>query len=193
MDNGQAAAGSPDAGDVTAADLTLRQAAALAGCSVKTLRRAIHAGELPNRYVSTAYGAQLILPYADVDAWIEKRRPTASPDAPPATLDTGLDTDPPLDKHVTTGQGSAQESGQPLDTSILVQAARQQLVAPLMAEIVRLGDINRVQAEELGALRERVRRYEAQQVPEGSQGQPARPVSLPGPLWVRLLRALFSR
>lgn len=51
-----------------------------------------------------------------------------------------------------------------------IQAVMRQLVAPLAAEIARLGDMTRAQAEEIGALRERVRVYEATQLAERQQG-----------------------
>lgn len=162
-----------DASDVTAADLTLRQAAALAGCSPKTVRRAIHAGELPSRYASTAHGAQFSLPYADVARWIGQRQPAAPP-AP--TMDTSVDTSGPVDMAVGTGHEPAQEASHAVDTSTLAQLLLQQIVAPLTAEIARLNELTRSQAEELGALRERGR----------VQPEVARP------LWLRLVRRLLA-
>jgi len=152
-------------GEVGTADLTLRQAAALAGCSPKTVRRAIHAGELPSRYASTAHGAQFSLPYADVARWIGQRQ-AAAPPAP--TMDTSVDTSAPLDTRMTTVQEPTQEASQAVDTSTLVQQLLQEIVAPLTAEIARLNDLTRLQAEELGALRERERVY----APEATTGRP---------------------
>lgn len=169
-----------DASDVSAADLTLRQAAALAGCSVKTLRRAIHAGELPSRYASTAHGAQLILPHADIERWIGQRQAAATP-AP--TVDTRMDTPGPLDNPTSTVQKASQQGSQDVDTSTLVQHLLQPIVAPLTAEIARLNDLTRTQAEELGALRERVRSQEAGQ--RGERRQPS--------LLARLARVLIGR
>lgn len=171
-----------DTGDVTAADLTLRQAAALAGCSPKTVRRAIHAGELPSRYASTAHGAQFSLPYADVDQWARRRRASAAPGAPPPTVDTGLDTSGPVDMPVGTGHEADHTPSQQVDTSTLVQHLLQQIVAPLTAEIARLNDVTRTQAEELGALRERMRVAEAAPLAERPQPHaPAAPVDKPTP------------
>lgn len=169
VDDVHAKASSPDAGNVTAADLTLRQAAELAGCSVKTLRRAIHTGELPSRYASTAHGAQFILPYADVERWIGQRQAAAVHTAPPPTVDTSMDTSAPLDNPMSTVQKGSYGVSQGLDTSTLVQPLLQQIVAPLTAEIARLNELTRTQAEELGALRERVRVYETAQLTERQQ------------------------
>jgi len=171
------------ASDVGPADLTLRQAAALAGCSPKTVRRAIHAGELPSHYASTAHGAQFSLPYADVARWTGQRQAAA----PPAhTVDTGMDTSAPLDNRMTTVREPAQEASHVVDTSTLVSQLLQQIVAPLTAEIARLNDLTRTQAEELGALRERGR----------VQPEAARPgerqAARHSPLWLRLVRRLLA-
>ncbi len=53
----------------------------------------------------------------------------------------------------------------PISPTAGMQAVMQQLVAPLAAEIARLGDVTRTQAEEIGLLRERVR------VAEGTRQQ----------------------
>ncbi len=50
-------------------------------------------------------------------------------------------------------------------------AVMQQLVAPLAAEIARLGDVTRTQAEEIGLLRERVRVADAER--QQANGQAA--------------------
>jgi len=163
------------AGDVGPADLTLRQAATLAGCSVKTLRRAIHAGDLPGRYASTAHGAQLILPYADVERWIAQRQAPAT-SAP--TVDTRVDISGSLDNRLTTVQDPTQEASQAVDTGGRVQQLLQEIVAPLTAEIARLNDLTRAQAEELGALRERERVYTSEC--QKSHGQAA-PLTEPTP------------
>jgi len=54
-------------------DLDLPAAAALAGRSVKTLRRAIKSGRLPSRYVVGRHGPQLVCSRADVDSWLIQR------------------------------------------------------------------------------------------------------------------------
>jgi len=170
-------------GEVGPADLTLRQAAALAGCSPKTVRRAIHAGELPSRYASTAHGAQFSLPYADVARWIAQRQ-AAAPPAP--TVDTSVDISAPLDNRMTTVQEPTQEASHAVDTSTLAQLLLQQIVAPLTAEIARLNDLTRAQAEELGALRERERVQ--QEAARPGERQAARH----SPLWLRLVRRLLA-
>jgi hypothetical protein len=60
----------PHAPDPVASALSLPEAAALAGCCVKTLRRAIAAGALPRRYRDHPRGPQLILDPAVLAAWL---------------------------------------------------------------------------------------------------------------------------
>lgn len=54
-------------------DVTLQEVAHHAGCTVKTVRRAIQAGQLSRRYVMSPRGPQLVFTPAEVDAWIGER------------------------------------------------------------------------------------------------------------------------
>jgi hypothetical protein len=56
-------------------DLTLEQAAALARRSPKTLRRAVHSGDLPRRYVLGPRGPQLVFDDGTLRTWIAARMP----------------------------------------------------------------------------------------------------------------------
>lgn len=56
-------------------DLTLDEAAYLAGRSPKTLRRAVRSGELPRRYILGPRGPQLVFESAALRAWISARIP----------------------------------------------------------------------------------------------------------------------
>jgi hypothetical protein len=59
---------------VMTADLTLRQASERAGCSIKTLRRAIAAGALPRRYEPLpGGGGQLLVAAGDLERWMQQR------------------------------------------------------------------------------------------------------------------------
>ena len=51
-------------------DLTLEEAAWLAGRSAKTLRRAVHSGGLPRRYVLGPRGPQLMFEQPALRSWI---------------------------------------------------------------------------------------------------------------------------
>jgi hypothetical protein len=68
-------------------DVTLRAAMDLAGVSDKTLRRAVHAGELPRHYIQTPRGLQLVFRRADLERWMaahtRRRRVVVPPPAPP--------------------------------------------------------------------------------------------------------------
>ena len=54
-------------------ELSLVEAASVAGVSTRTIRRAITEGKLPRQYVSTAHGAQLSLPRATIERWMAER------------------------------------------------------------------------------------------------------------------------
>lgn len=55
------------------AELSVIEAATLAGVSTRTIRRAISEGKLPRTYISTAHGAQLSLPHAAIHRWLQER------------------------------------------------------------------------------------------------------------------------
>ena len=65
-------------------DLTLEQAAALARRSPKTLRRAVHSGDLPRRYVLGPRGPQLVFDDGTLRTWIAARVPIGQEPAPGA-------------------------------------------------------------------------------------------------------------
>lgn len=54
-------------------DLTVHDVARLAGRSVKTVRRAVHAGQLPMRYVLGLRGPQLVFLPEEIEHWQLKR------------------------------------------------------------------------------------------------------------------------
>jgi uncharacterized coiled-coil protein SlyX len=54
-------------------DVTLQQVAERAGCTVKTVRRAIQDGRLTRRYVMSPRGPQLVFTPAEVEQWITAR------------------------------------------------------------------------------------------------------------------------
>jgi len=150
-----------DQGTVEAADLTLKQAALLVGCSVKTLRRAIHgttAPSLPTHYIERPTGAQIMIRPADLMQWQQERAGQVT------TLDTT----------VSTGQSA-------LDTLDTVQPSVSSgsaaivggIVAPLVAELAEARRTIQQQAEELGALRERLRASEAAQAQHQQQDDQA--------------------
>lgn len=60
----------------------------------------------------------------------------------------------------------------PISPTAGMPAVMQQLVAPLAAEIARLGDVTRTQAEEIGLLRERVRVADAERQQANGQAAP---------------------
>ena len=76
-------------------DLTLAEAAALAGRSAKTLRRAVRSGRLPRRYTTGPYGPRIVFARADVQRFLGQReaqvqalsqQPAAEP--PPQAMQT---------------------------------------------------------------------------------------------------------
>lgn len=177
VDNEQPAL-EPEIGE---SDLTLNTAADEAGCSVKTLRRAIHKGELPKRYALGSKGAQLVVTRTDFEQWRTARGnvPTRG-----VSMDTpAVSKDDPMDRDMSTRQGHVSE-GQ-MSTVFTLQAVIDQAVRgavePLVAELhdtrAELGDTR----EQLGAAHERVAHLEVQLAE-----RQAPPVS--GPLVVRLLR-----
>jgi len=54
--------------------ITLDEAARLAACNPKTIRRAVARGRLPCQYVSSARGPRLVFQPEDVEHWIQGRR-----------------------------------------------------------------------------------------------------------------------
>jgi uncharacterized coiled-coil protein SlyX len=54
-------------------DLTVQDAARIAGRSVKTVRRAVHAGQLPMRYVLGLRGPQLVFQPEEIERWQVQR------------------------------------------------------------------------------------------------------------------------
>jgi len=54
-------------------ELTLAEAAALAGRSAKTLRRAVSSGQLPRRYTTGPYGPRMVFARADVQRFLGQR------------------------------------------------------------------------------------------------------------------------
>lgn len=57
--------------------LTVKDAASLAGCCTKTVRRAVHTGRLAYQYVDSPRGPQLALTPPAVGAWLRQRDPGA--------------------------------------------------------------------------------------------------------------------
>ena len=58
-------------------ELTLAEAAALAGRSAKTLRRAVSSGQLPRRYTTGPYGPRMVFARADVQRFLGLREAQA--------------------------------------------------------------------------------------------------------------------
>ncbi|MDB5057549.1 MAG: hypothetical protein JWO59_1021 [Chloroflexi bacterium] len=54
-------------------DLTVQDVARIAGRSVKTVRRAVHAGQLPMRYVLGLRGPQLVFQPEEIERWQVQR------------------------------------------------------------------------------------------------------------------------
>jgi Helix-turn-helix domain len=54
-------------------DLSVQDVARLAGRSVKTVRRAVHAGQLPMRYVLGLRGPQLVFQPEEIERWHGQR------------------------------------------------------------------------------------------------------------------------
>lgn len=130
-------------------DLTLRQATDEVPCAVKTLRRAIHKGELPTRYALGPNGPQLIVTRPELEHW---RAVRDDPSRPPLTLDT------PLDKDVSHGQVDTPQPTLSMVSTLqaAIDQAVRSAVVPLVDELhatrTELGDTR----EQLGAARERV-------------------------------------
>jgi len=57
-------------------DLTIQDVARIAGRSVKTVRRAVHAGKLPMHYVEGARGPQLVFRPEEIERWQAQRAVT---------------------------------------------------------------------------------------------------------------------
>ena len=55
-------------------DITLQQAAFMAGCNAKTLRRAVQSGILPRHYLMSQHGPQLVFQHRQVEEWMSRRR-----------------------------------------------------------------------------------------------------------------------
>lgn len=66
-------------------DVTLTEAALLAGCSTKTVRRAILDGHFPRRYVMSPRGPHLVIQRADLDRWLVARQATSPAGTHPAS------------------------------------------------------------------------------------------------------------
>jgi Helix-turn-helix domain len=62
--------------DSSPTDLTVEDAARIAGRSVKTVRRAVHAGQLPMRYVLGLRGPQLVFQPFEIARWQAGRSST---------------------------------------------------------------------------------------------------------------------
>ena len=75
--------------DPSADDLTIQQAAAIACCNAKTLRRAVQAGQLPRHYRMSRHGLQLVFRQGEVEQWMARREPVRHTARQPA--DHGLE------------------------------------------------------------------------------------------------------
>jgi hypothetical protein len=71
--------------DTSPTDLTVEDAARIAGRSIKTVRRAVHAGQLPMRYVLGLRGPQLVFQPFEVAHWQSGRAATGELRAKTAT------------------------------------------------------------------------------------------------------------
>jgi len=163
-----------DQGTVEDADLTLKEAALLAACSVKTLRRAIHgatAPALPMHYVDGVSGAQIMIRRADLLHWQRERSGQVSTlDNAVATGQEGLDTMDTV--HPSMSSGSA--------------ALIAGVVAPLVADLAEARRTIERLATENGALRERLahaeRARDASAAPIGPEPTPPL-TARPAPSW----------
>jgi len=144
--------------DVSAYTVTTDEAAAILQRSSATVRRLIKAGELAAVQVPGERTTEYRMRLQDVQD---------------AHGRVNAYTDNRLRDHEHDARVSASAFGEEprapaLSPTSGMQAVLQKLVAPLAAEIARLGDVTRTQAEELGMLRERVRVYESErQQPHG--------------------------
>jgi len=147
LDTGHAGAGlSNDAG------LAVDEAAAHAGVSDRTIRRALkarggHAGHLPSWRVKGPRGSEYRISLAALDEWMGRRDALDSD-----TTNTGQDST--LDSQDMLTRPPVQSAG--------VQVIIEQLMAPLVeankhqaTELTRLQEITRQQAEALGRERHR--------------------------------------
>ena len=167
-----------DQGTVEDADLTLKEAALLAACSVKTRRRAIHGATAPAllmHYVDGVSDAQIMVRRADLLHWQREWAGQV----------------PTLDNAVTTGQ----ERVDTLDTVHLAVSSGSAaliagIVAPLVADLAEARRTIQQQAEELGALRERLRALDDAQVQQQQQAeQDARAEHVQAEAWAQILHA----
>jgi hypothetical protein len=138
--------------DTDAAGLTLDQAAVRAGCSVKTLRRAITLGTLPHHRVQQRRGQAIIVQPADLDAWLLEREQAFAVSSGPggsdqqAAMSTG---DRPVQEMPAEAGHDAGQS-----TALVPLAAVSEMIGRTMAPLVtRLGEAERT----LGAEQERRR------------------------------------
>jgi excisionase family DNA binding protein len=163
-------------------ELTLQAAATYAECSVKTLRRAIHAGKLQHTYAIGQHGPQYLITRAELDRW----RGAQSGGSPESGQGEGAATaagEGTVDTHLSTWtQPSAVSSVSTLQAAIdqVVRSAVVPLVDELHTTRTELGNAR----EQLGAARERVAHLEAQLATR--QPAPHRP------LWLRLVRRLLA-
>ncbi len=168
-----------DQGTVEDADLTLKEAALLAACSVKTLRRAIHgatAPALPMHYVDGVSGAQIMVRRADLLHWQRERSGQVSTlDNAVTTGQEGLDTMATVHPSVSSG-GAALIAG---------------VVAPLVADLAEARRTIERLATENGTLRERLAHAErAQDAPAAPVGPGAAPTPTARPVASWRTRAL---
>jgi len=167
-----------DQGTVEDADLTLKEAALLAACSVKTLRRAIHgatAPALPMHYVDGVSGAQIMVRRADLLQWQRERAGQVS------TLDNALTTGQEGVDTVDTIHPSVSSGSAALIAGV---------VAPLVADLAEARRTIQQQAEELGTLRERLRALDAAQVQQQQQAeQDAQAEHVQAEAWAQMLQA----
>lgn len=56
-------------------NLRIAEAAAIVGCSAKTVRRAVHSGHLPGRYAPGPRGPELLFAQADLARWLVDHPP----------------------------------------------------------------------------------------------------------------------
>ena len=154
--------------DVSAYTVTTDEAAAILQRSPATVRRLIRAGELAAVQVAGERTTEYRMRFQDVQDAHGRVN---------AYTDKHL-RDHERDERVNASTSGEEPRAPAISPTSGMQAVLQEIVAPLAAEIARLGDVTRTQAEELGMLRERVRVYESErQQPDGQ----AAPVKEPAP------------
>jgi hypothetical protein len=143
--------------DTSAAGLTLDQAAVRAGCSVKTLRRAITLGTLPHHRVQQRRGQAIIVQPADLDAWLLERKKALAVASDPARCwpSSALSTRDHVVQETPADAGHGAGQSTDLVPLAAVHALIRRDMAPLWEELGAERERRRIAEETLTAAQER--------------------------------------